>query len=111
MKKKLLTGGTVKATITNIHSCFWMSLWADPVLDPDGKPSLFLTQQLSGYVNADPLKKQQRALPVSVFNQLLQNEITLYNAAIESLAYWVFFFVMRSCEYLKVTGTCIIKRK
>ena len=77
----------------------------DPALDPDGKPSLFLTRQISGYIDADPSSRQQKALPVSVFKRLLGNTFTPDDEALGQLACGAFFFGMRSCEYLSVAGT------
>ena len=67
--------------------------------------SLFLTRQLSGYVDADPSTKQEKALPLSVFKELLRNTFTPKDEALGQLATGAFFFGCRSCEYLKVEGT------
>ena len=71
---------------------------------------MFLTRQLRGYVDADPSVRQQKALPVRVFKELLENEFTPKSKALGQLACGAFFFGMRSCEYLTVTGTRKTKR-
>ena len=68
--KQVLTGGTVKSTICNIHSSFRTIMQSDPALDVDGESLLFFTQQLSGYIDEDPLSKKQKNLPISVFETL-----------------------------------------
>ena len=103
--KTQLRGKTVKATITNVRSTFRSNLQPDPALDPDKKMSLFLVRQLAGYDDADPSQKQEKALPVSVFRKLLENKFTPKDEALGELATGAFFFGMRSCEYLNVTGT------
>ena len=85
-KKPQLTGNTVKATVTNVRSTFRTNLRPDPALDPDKRISLFLTRQLAGYVDADPLAKQQKALPLSVFKNLHNNTFTPMDKAMGQLA-------------------------
>ena len=102
--KNILKGGTVKATVTNAHSTFRTNLWPDPALDANTKPSLFLTRQLVGYVDADTLTKQQKALPPSVFRSMLRNKLTPTDESLIRLAGGAFYFGMRSCEFLTVKG-------
>ena len=66
--------------------------------------SLFLSRHIAGYVDADPSVKQEEALPLSVFRTLLANDFSPTDAAMGELATGAFFFGMRSCEYLTVTG-------
>ena len=94
----------------NIRSTFRTNLWPDSALDADAKPSLFLTRQLSGYVDADASTKQQKALPPSVFRSMLQNRFSPMNEALGQLAGCAFFFGMRSCEFLSVKGDHKTKR-
>ena len=102
--KAVLTGGIVKSTITNVRSAFRSNFRADPALDTDGKPSLFLTRQMSGYVDSDKSARQQKSLPLSVFRKLYENNFTPMDEAMGQLACGAFFFGMRSCEYLVVAG-------
>ena len=66
-QKTILQGSTIKSTVTNVRSAFRTNLRPDPALDKDSRMSLFLTQELSGYTDADPSSKQEKALPLSVF--------------------------------------------
>ena len=65
--KQLLTGNTVKATVTHVRATFRSHFRPDPSLDSDGRPSLFLQRQIRGYIDRDPMPNQQRALLLSVF--------------------------------------------
>ena len=90
--KDILTGRTVKATVSHVRAAFRVAMKHDPALDPDGKPSLFLTRQISGYIDADPSSRQQKALPVSLFKRLLGNTFTPADEALGQLACGAFFF-------------------
>ena len=59
---------------------------------------------MSGYVDSDKAKKQQKSLPLSVFRKLYENDFTPMDEAMGQLACGAFFFGMRSCEYLAVAG-------
>ena len=59
----------------------------------DGNFSLFLTRQLSGYVDADPSVRQEKALPLTVFRKLLENKFTPLDEAMGQLAVGAFFSV------------------
>ena len=67
--------------------------------------SLFLSRQIAGYIDTDPLARQQKALPLSVFKNLYSNNFTPMDTALGQLACGAFFFGMRSCEYLTVQGS------
>ena len=59
----------------------------------DGNFSLFLTRQLSGYVDADPSVRQEKALPLTVFRKLLENKFTPLDETMVQLAVGAFFSV------------------
>jgi hypothetical protein len=90
-KKLRLRGNTVKATITNVRSAYRTNLRGDPALDTDGKISLFLTRQLSGYVDADPAANQEKALPLSVFRKMLEIKFTPADEVMGQPALGAFF--------------------
>jgi hypothetical protein len=69
------------------------------VLDTDGKMSLYLTRQLSGYVDADTADKQEKALPLSVFRKMLENTFIVVDEALGQLTTGVFFSV---CEVANI---------
>ena len=77
----------------------------DPRLDPDGKPSRILSAQCKAYRSQDPPPKQQKALPGCVLLRLHKHKPTKRTKAIADLCTGAFFFAMRSCEYLTVSGT------
>jgi hypothetical protein len=77
----------------------------DPRLDEDGKPSLFLHRQLRGYKKLDKPEKQQVALTGSIIKELHKMAFTPLDITMCQLFTGAFFFAMRSCEYLKVSGT------
>ena len=108
--KTILTGRTVKSTLTHVRSSFRSNLRPDPALDDDTQSSLYLSRQLRGYIDADPSTKQAKCLPVSVFKKLLEDTFTPLSEALGQLGCGAFFFGMRSCEYLSVTGTRKTKR-
>ena len=56
-------------------------------------------------MDADPSTRQEKALPLSVFRELLRNTFTPKDEAMGQLATGAFFFGCRSCEYLKVEGS------
>ena len=95
---KLLTGNTVKATVTHVRATFRSHFRPDPSLDADGKPSLFLQRQLRGYKDSDPMPNQQRALPLLVFRRLYNNRFTPLDKELGQLACGAFFFGLQSCE-------------
>ena len=77
----------------------------DPRLDEDGKPSFILQRQYRGYKKLDPPEKQQVALTGSIIKELSKMAFTPLDKAMCQLFTGAFFFAMRSCEYLKVSGT------
>ena len=84
--KKLLTGNTIKATITHVRSTFRSNLRSDPALNVDDKSSTFLKRQLEGYADTDAPPKYQKALPLSVFHALHDNIFTPLDEAMGKLA-------------------------
>ena len=108
--KASLTGGTVKSTIAHVRATFRTHLRPDPALDANQKPSLFLQRQIAGYIDADTTPSQQKALPLSVFKRLYEDTFTPVDEVLGQLACGAFFFGMRSCEDLSVTGTRKTKR-
>jgi hypothetical protein len=81
-----------------------------PCHDSSGKFSKFLSDQLKGYKNSDPSARPQKALTPSLLRELSRNNDGPLNQATHQLARGAFFFAMRSCEYLSVTGERRTKR-
>jgi hypothetical protein len=109
-KKRTLTGSTVKSTVAHVCAVFRTHLRPDPALDANDRPALFLSRQIAGYIDSDAAPKQQKALPLSVFRAMYHNKFTPHDEAMGQLACGAFFFGMRSCEYLTVTGLRKTKR-
>jgi hypothetical protein len=65
---------------------------------------------LKGYKNHDPSARPQKALTPSILRELSRNDDGPLNRATHQLARGAFFFAMRSCEYLTVTGERRTKR-
>jgi hypothetical protein len=80
----------------------------------NGKPSFLLSRQFRGYKKLDPPEKRQVALTGSIIKELKKIAFTPLEKAMFQLFTRAFFFAMRSCEYLKVSGarrTRILTRK
>ena len=97
-KKSVLKGGAVISTITNMCLTFRKNLRPDPALDADAIPSLFLQQQIRGYIDTDSSTTQHKSLPVSVLVKVLGTSFTPRDEALGQLACGAFFFGMRSWE-------------
>ena len=73
---KVLRESTVKATVIDVQLAFRPNLRPDLVLDVDANMPLFLSRQISGYVDADPSAKQEKSLSLLVFRAMLANTFT-----------------------------------
>jgi hypothetical protein len=93
-----------RTTIDCMAQTFHLTNRPDPRLDEDGKPSLFLYRQFRGYKKLDKPEKQQVTLTGSVIKELQKMAFTPLDIAMCQLFTGAFFFAMRSCEYLKVSG-------
>jgi hypothetical protein len=100
-----VVAGTCRAAIDNVCQAFVAAGYENPGKDTHGQLAFVLQRQLKGYKNNDPAEQPQKAIPFS----LLQKMITLptknaMRRRFQLLTHMAFFFAMRSCEYLKVTG-------
>jgi len=68
-----------------------------------------ISQQLHRYNKKDPAMKQQPALPPTMLRKAMHKDITAREYVRDQLLIVAFFFGMRSCEYLKMSGTCMTK--
>jgi hypothetical protein len=73
-------------------------------LDIDGKLAFFLQRQLQGYVNADPPTAPQIAITALVLHEFYRMSLSPYENALCELFIGAFFFAMRSCKYVQVSG-------
>jgi hypothetical protein len=73
-------------------------------LDVDGKLAFFLQRQLRGYANIDPPPNPQVAITASVLREFYRLSLSTYDKSLCELFIGAFFFAMRSCEYVQVSG-------
>jgi hypothetical protein len=102
--------GTCRDAIDAVAEAYRANRRCSPCHDATGKFSKFLSDQLKGYKNNDPSAKPQKALTPSILRELSRNDDGELNRATHQLARGAFFFAMRSCEYLTVTGERRTKR-
>jgi hypothetical protein len=82
---------------------------ADPRLDTDKRIVFILQQQLRGYHVTDKPAQPQAAVTGSILREFYKILISQMDKTICELFIGAFFFAMRSCEYLKVSGKCKTK--
>ncbi len=97
-----LASGTVRNTISDISTTFRENGRQNPTKDDDFLLSFILSRQFRAFKNADPKEKQQKAIPACVIAKIAKRKLTENQCAISQLTIIAFFFVMRSCEYVKV---------
>jgi hypothetical protein len=102
--KQRVKAETIRAAIDSVAQTYRMANRPDPRLDQDGRPSFLLLRQLRGYKKVDPPEKQQVALTGTILQELRNLALTKLEKAMCDLFTGAFFFAMRSCEYLKVSG-------
>jgi hypothetical protein len=76
----------------------------DPRLDRDGKLTLLLQRQLRGYRSSDPSPKPQPALTATILRRFYEMALSTFDKTLCELFIGAFFFAMRSCEYVQVSG-------
>jgi hypothetical protein len=101
-----LVAGTCRTAIDCVCQAFVTAGWDDPGKDSNGELAFILRRQLQGYKNEDPSEQPQKAIPFG----LLQKIITMptknhMRRRFQLLTHMAFFFAMRSCEYLKTSGS------
>ena len=102
--KQSVKAETIRAAIDSVAQTYRMANRPDPRLDQDGRPSFLLLRQLRGYKKFDPPSKQQAALTGTILRELNNLALTRLEKVMCELFTGAFFFAMRSCEYLKVSG-------
>ncbi len=105
--KKISTpkSDTIWATLECVARAFKLANRADPRLDTDSNVAFILQWQLRAYKGSDRHEKQQVAVTGSILRKFIQASISTADKAMSELFTGAFFFAMRSCEYLKVSGT------
>jgi len=102
--KRKVKAETIRSAIDCVAQTYRMANRPDPRFDQDGRPSFLLQRQIRGYKKLDPPEKQQVALTGSIIKELNSLALTKLEKAMSELFSGAFFFAMRSCEYLKVSG-------
>ncbi len=101
---KNLKAESVRATLDCVAQTHKLADRADPRLDIDGKFAFLLQRQLRGYSSTNPPTTPQVAIKASILRKFYQMSISPADKALCELFSGTFFFVMRSCEYVKVSG-------
>jgi hypothetical protein len=104
--KSLKTNKTesVRTALDNVSQALKLADRPDPRLDRDGKFAFVLQRQLRGYRASDAPKRRQIAIPGSVLREFYRLSLSFIDKARCELLIGAFFFAMRSCEYLTVSG-------
>jgi hypothetical protein len=99
-----LRSDSIRATLDCLSLTFKLADKPDPRLDADGNVAFILQRQLRCYNNLDPGEKQQVAVTGSILRQFFKSSFSPVDMAMCELFIGAFFFAMRSCEYLQVSG-------
>jgi len=95
---------SVRATLDGVVQAYKLADRADPRLDADGKFAFVLQRQLRGYSVNDTPDSPQVAITASVLRKFYDLSISLADKALCELFIGAFFFAVRSCKYVKVSG-------
>jgi len=99
-----LAASTVRDTVSALSAAFAENDRDDPVLNSQGKTHRVLQLQFNSYRNDDPSPKCQRALTLDFIIRIFLDQGTPVDCCFGPLLIMAFFFALRSCEYLNVTG-------
>jgi hypothetical protein len=101
-----LVEGTCRAAVDGVCSTFRAVGYGNPSLDEDGKIAFLLQRQFRAYRNEDPSEKHQKAIPFDLISAMCRRaESNPLFIRFHLLTMVAFFFAMRSCEYLNVSGS------
>ncbi len=95
---------TVRATLDCVAQTYKLADRADPRLDTDTRFAFILQHQLRGYHVNDKPTLPQAAVTGSILREFHKISISQVDKTLCELFIGAFFFAMRSCEYLKVSG-------
>jgi hypothetical protein len=97
--------GTVHPHVDDVAKAFTGKGYPNPKFDEDGNTAFLLRRQLKAYKDADPSVQHQKAIPFALIRQMVTRQTTSpMLTVLHQLFLLGFFFAMRSCEYLLVTG-------
>lgn len=95
---------SVRSTLDGVAQTFKLADKPDPRLDGESKLAFLLQRQLRSYSVHDKPSIPQDAMTVSILREFYKSSISHYDKSLSELLIGVFFFAMRSCEYVKVYG-------
>jgi hypothetical protein len=95
---------SVRATLDNVSQALKLAGRSDPRLDRDSKPAFNLQHQLRGYKSTNIPEKKQIAISGAVLREFHRLSLSTMDKACCELFIGAFFFAMRSCEYISVSG-------
>jgi hypothetical protein len=101
---RVIKSESVRATLDCVAQAYKLADRSDPRLNADGKLAFVLQRQLRGYSSSDPPPSPQIAITVSMLREFHKLSISAADKALCELFTGAFFFAMRSCEYVKVSG-------
>jgi hypothetical protein len=100
-----LKSDSLHATLDCVAQTFKLADKPDLRLDGEHKLAFILQCQLRSYSNTDPPATPQAAMTGSILREFYKlSTSSSSDKALCELFIGAFFFVMRSCEYIKVTG-------
>jgi hypothetical protein len=104
-KRKGMVQSSIKDSLGAVAQTFLFHRRDDPRLDKQGNTAFILLRTLRGLKGDDPPpRKQAPATPELIRLLASSAESVPLDHAIGKLASGAYFFAMRSCEYLKVSG-------
>jgi hypothetical protein len=104
-KRKGLVQSSIQDALGAVAQTFRIHRRDDPRFDAQGNTAFILQRTLKGFKNEDPpTTKQAPATPELIRLLAMSAESVPLDYAIGKLASGSFFYAMRNCEYLKVSG-------
>jgi hypothetical protein len=103
-KLTTLRSDSVCSALDCISQNFKLADKPDPRLDNDGNIAFFSQRQLQCYKSLDPGEVPQVAITGLILCQFHKQSISPLDLALCELFIGAFFFAMRSCEYIQVSG-------
>jgi hypothetical protein len=97
-----LAHGSVTSAISHVCQTFREHRQPNPSLDDNRKPGFLLQWELRSIKKANPTKKHQKAIPMSVISTMAKQKLSELDHAIAQLTGLGMFFAFQSCKYLKV---------
>jgi hypothetical protein len=87
-----LAHSSVTSAISHVCQTFRKHRRPNPSLDENGKPGFLLQQELRSFKKANPTKKHQKAIPVSVMSTMAKQQLSELNRTIVQLTGLEMFF-------------------